>query len=93
MLGNTGRDRIQNTKVREILKLDKIQNEIEDSRIRWHGHLKGRILEGYQDKHWNIDQGGKDQEFGQVIEGKNKLRRISRKEELMDENGGRGDIE
>ena len=34
------RDRIQNTKVREILKFDKIQDEIENSKIRWHGHVK-----------------------------------------------------
>ena len=34
MFGKIRRDRIRNTKVREIFKLDKIQNEIEDSKIR-----------------------------------------------------------
>ena len=27
-------------KIREILKLDKIQDEIEESKIRWYGHVK-----------------------------------------------------
>ena len=31
MLGKTRRNRIQNTEVRQILKLDKIQDEIEDT--------------------------------------------------------------
>ena len=39
--------RLQNTKIREILKLDRIQDDIEDSKIRWYGHVKrmntGRI--------------------------------------------------
>ena len=43
----TRRDRIQNTEVREILNLDKIQAETEDSEIRSYGHVKrmntGRI--------------------------------------------------
>ena len=34
------RDRIQNTKLREILRLDKIHDEIEDSKIRWYGHVE-----------------------------------------------------
>ena len=46
MLGKTRRDRLQNTKLWEILKLDKIQGE-RDSKIRWYGQVKrmntGRI--------------------------------------------------
>ena len=41
MLRKTRRDRIQNTKVREILKLDKIQYEIEYSKISCMAMLKG----------------------------------------------------
>ena len=44
--------------------------------------LKGRMLEGCQEKHWNIDCKGRDQEAGLDIDGKNKLRRLLRKEEL-----------
>ena len=40
MLGKTRRDRIQNTKVSEILKLNKIQVELEDSKIRSYRHVK-----------------------------------------------------
>ena len=34
ILGKTRRDRMQSIKVREILKLERIQDEIEDSKIR-----------------------------------------------------------
>ena len=40
------------------------------------------MLEGYQDKHRNNDWKGRDQEVGLDIDGKNKLRRMLRKEEL-----------
>ena len=40
MLGKTRRAMIWNTKIREILKLDRIQDKIEDSKIRWYGHVK-----------------------------------------------------
>ena len=47
MLAKTRGDTIQNVEVREIVKLDKIQDEIEDSKIRLYGHVKrmntGRI--------------------------------------------------
>ena len=47
MLGKTRRDMIGNIKIREILKLDKIQNEREDRKIKWDGYVKrmntGRI--------------------------------------------------
>ena len=35
MLGKTRSDRIQNTKIREILKLSRIHDEIEDIKLRW----------------------------------------------------------
>ena len=44
ILGKTRRERIQNTKVREILKFDKIKDEIEDSKIRWYGHINPSVL-------------------------------------------------
>ena len=40
------------------------------------------MLERYQDKNWNIDWEGTDQEVSPDIDGKNKLRTLSRKEEL-----------
>ena len=48
MFGKTMRERIRNTKVRDILKLGRIKDEMKD-RIRWYGHVKrmstGRISE------------------------------------------------
>ena len=82
MLGKTRTDRIHNTKVREILKLDEIQDEIEDSKIRWYGHVKRMNAEGCQYRQWNIDWKGRDKEVGLDIGGKNKLRRMLWKEEL-----------
>ena len=55
MFGKTIRDRIQYIKVREILKLDRIQDEIEDSKIRWYGHVKRMNIGRMPDMHWNID--------------------------------------
>ena len=48
--GKTKSDRIHNTKIREILKSDKIQYKIEDSTIRWYGHVK-RMNPGRMPKH------------------------------------------
>ena len=48
MLGKTIKDRIHNTKIGKILKFDNTQDEIEDSKIKWYGHVKtmnaGRML-------------------------------------------------
>jgi hypothetical protein len=39
-VGKTRRDRIRNTYIRGQLKMEQIQNQIEESRLRWFGHVK-----------------------------------------------------
>jgi hypothetical protein len=39
-MGKTKRDRIRNTYIRGELKMKEIQNQIEESRLRWFGHVE-----------------------------------------------------
>jgi hypothetical protein len=40
IVGKTKRDRIRNSYIRGELKMEEIQNQIRESRMRWFGHVK-----------------------------------------------------
>jgi hypothetical protein len=39
-VGRTRRDRMRNRYIREEVKMEEIQNQIESSGLRWFGHVK-----------------------------------------------------
>jgi hypothetical protein len=48
----TRRDRIRNTYIRGQLKMEEIQNQIEESRLRWFGHVKRMDEHGIPKRYW-----------------------------------------
>ena len=47
MVGVTRRDRIRNEYIRGTLKVTKISQKIQKSRLRWYGHLRRRVGEDH----------------------------------------------
>ena len=47
MVGVTRRDRIRNGYIRVTVKVTEISKKIQESRLRWYGHLRRRVREDH----------------------------------------------
>jgi hypothetical protein len=52
IVGKTKRERIRNTYIRGELKMEEIQNQIEESRLRWFGRRKRRRRSSFSELLW-----------------------------------------
>jgi hypothetical protein len=62
MMGKTKRDRIRNAHIREELRMEDIQNQIEGNKLRLFGHVKKWLMKEYQKITVNEDDWKKTQE-------------------------------
>jgi hypothetical protein len=51
-MGKIKRDRIRNAHIREELRMEDVQNQIEGNRLRWFGHVKEWMNTEYQGDYW-----------------------------------------
>jgi hypothetical protein len=52
IMGKTKRKRIRNANIREELRMEDIQNQIERNRLRWFRYVKRMMSTEYQKEYW-----------------------------------------